>query len=215
MKVWDALPGLDPLVTPAYLLDTYRPLLRSARILSTMPARFDGVPLPISSASPFPTRIPTHTTSLKRGKTLTRPERHVAPVPLIAPPTHHFADDPSSPESSSWSCFGGRGIDWWTLWSYATTWWAPPALLKLCGIKEKQSRQAWREKITLCWIAIILGSVVGFFTMGLQRALCPAGQTATSSQRLGTNNGESGSRIGESDCVTSEKMVPLCGDQAE
>ena len=61
-------------------------------------------------------------------------------------------------------------------------------VLKLFGIKEKQSRQAWREKVTLCWIAVILGGIVGFATMGLQRALCPNGDTAAVYERLGKDN---------------------------
>jgi chitin synthase len=77
------------------------------------------------------------------------------------------------------------------IWSYATTFWAPPAVLKVFGIKEKQSRQAWREKITLCWIALILGGIVGFATMGLQRALCPGGDTASAVyERLGKDDRE-------------------------
>ncbi len=62
--------------------------------------------------------------------------------------------------------------------------------MKLCGIKEKQSRQAWREKITLCWIAVVLGGIVGFATMGLQRALCPGGETAKLYERLGKEDRE-------------------------
>lgn len=151
-----------------------------------MPTRFEDVPLPYSSAKPLPNRAPAQRQpTLKRQKTLTRPERHVAPVPLIAPPPTHFSDgDPGSPGNRGWC---GGEWNWWVIWSYATTWWAPPALLKMFGIKEKQSRQAWREKITLCWIAVLLGAIVGFATMGLQRALCPEGETDNQFRRLGTD----------------------------
>ncbi|ORY25449.1 chitin synthase-domain-containing protein [Naematelia encephala] len=149
-------------------------------------ARFDDVPLPFTSSKPLPTRQPTRGASLKRGKTLTRPERHVAPAPLIAPPPI-ASFDASSPTSPGVG--GPGGWDWWTIWIYATTFWAPPALLKMFGIKEKQSRQAWREKITLCWIAILLGAIVGFATMGLQRALCPGGDGgSTLYRRLGSDD---------------------------
>ena len=151
------------------------------------PARFEDAPLPFTSSKPLPTRQPTRTQSLKRGKTLTRPERHVVPAPLIAPPVISSSFDTSLPSSQGTS----RSLDWWVLSSYATTFWAPPGLLKLVGIKEKQSRQAWREKITLCWIAVILGGIVGFATMGLQRALCPDGGNESSMfQRLGTKDRE-------------------------
>lgn len=150
-----------------------------------MPLRANGhndIPLPFTSSKALPNRVPTRGTSLKRGKTLTRPERHVVPAPLIAPPTDF--DNPTAGDPRS-------GWDWWVIWSYATTFWAPPALLRLFGIKEKQSRQAWREKITLCWIAIILGAIVGFATMGLQRALCPGGEAGNAVyRRLGQDNRE-------------------------
>ncbi|WVN90063.1 chitin synthase 1 [Cryptococcus depauperatus CBS 7841] len=141
-------------------------------------------PLPFTSNRPLPNRQHTlapRPGTLRRGKTLTRPERHVAQTPLVAPPVQTFS--PSSPLPSS---SGRWSLDWWRLWSYVTTWWAPPAVLGWFGIKEKQSRQAWREKVTLCWIAVVLGAIVGFVTMGLQRALCPADQANQSMyQRLG------------------------------
>ena len=145
-----------------------------------MPARFEPPPLPFTSTHPLPTRTPTH---LKRNKTLTRPERHIAPVPLITPPaplgpSSILADSPNHSRS------------WWRIWTLVTTWWAPPAVLRLFGIKERQSRQAWREKITLCWIAILLGGVVGFATMGLQRVLCPEDLSSTIYDSLGADNCE-------------------------
>jgi hypothetical protein len=41
-----------------------------------------------------------------------------------------------------------------------------------------------------CWIAVLLGALVGFITMGLQRTLCPE-EAANSSRRL--------SRVGKTD----------------
>lgn len=165
-----------------------------------MPTRFEDVPLPFTSSKPLPTRHhigssnlnpssssspnPGRGGSVKRSKTLTRPDRHVAPAPLIAPPPTTFSD-PSSPfpQTPTGPDFS---LNWWRIWSYATTWWAPPVVLGWFGIKERQSRQAWREKITLCWIAVVLGGIVGFSTMGLQRVLCPDGE-AKDFERLGSN----------------------------
>jgi chitin synthase len=149
--------------------------------MAPKPQTYDDIPLPYSSSKSLPTRQPTRGASLRRGKTLTRPERHVVPAPLIAPPTSDFEGAAGSPRTGKW--------DWWVIWSYATTWWAPPALLRVFGIREKQSRQAWREKITLCWIACMMGAVVGFATMGLQRALCPEGSTSVF-RRLGDDESE-------------------------
>ncbi|WRT69956.1 uncharacterized protein IL334_006947 [Kwoniella shivajii] len=172
-----------------------------------MPGKYDDAPLPFTSTAPLPTRRPTlsnnksnnnvngRSATLKRGKTLTRPERHVAPVPLIAPPPTAFSNSNNASSSSSFplSSSTTNGLDWWIVWCYATTWWAPPIVLKWFGIKEKQSRQAWREKVTLCWIAILLGGIVGFVTMGLQKALCPDGG----------NQGHLYDRLGEDDLTLS------------
>ncbi|KAK4689436.1 chitin synthase, partial [Tremellales sp. Uapishka_1] len=153
------------------------------------PTRFNDVPQSYPSSKPLPNRQPTlRSQSLRRGKTLTRPERHIAPVPLITPPAPIAPNGggllPSSTSSTSWA----RTWDWWIIWSYATTWWAPPVFLAMFGIKEKQSRQAWREKVTLCWIAILMGAVVGFATMGLNRALCPNSDSTSVYERLGNDD---------------------------
>lgn len=131
----------------------------------------------VSSDIPTPTtRAPTQsrqprTGTLHRGKTLTRPERGVAPVPLINPsaiPTSSSLPSHTRPAqvASGWSP--------WSIFSYIVTFWAPSFLLStIAGLRDRPTRQAWREKIALCFIAILLGGVVGFFTVGLNRALCP------------------------------------------
>ena len=148
---------------------------------------------------------------LRRGKTLTRPERAVAPVPLINP--RLSTPGLSNPSVSGGalgsrggssggnvaiagtSTFGGpadqRGINWWKVSSLAFTWWIPDVFLRR-GMKldSDTTRQAWREKVAFCWIAVLLGALVGFITMGLQRTLCPE-EAANSSKRL--------SRVGKTD----------------
>jgi chitin synthase len=143
-------------------------------------------PLPYSAytqASAVPQRQPTMTQrsggTVKRAKTLTRPERHVAPVPLINP----------AQAGAAGAAADAKG--WWTYTSWVVTFWAPPAVLKMCGIKEAQSRQAWREKITLVFIALVMGGFVGFATMGLQSVLCPGGSSNRALQLLGSTDGES------------------------
>lgn len=126
------------------------------------PARYVTPDVPIPT-----TRVPTlrQTNTLRRGKTLTRPERSVAPVPLINPTAAAIAA--GSVQSTS-------DFNPWSLFAHAVTFWAPPFLLSAVGLQDKPTRQAWREKIALCSIALILGGLVGFATVGLNRALCPA-----------------------------------------
>ncbi|CAG8435940.1 6900_t:CDS:2 [Diversispora eburnea] len=84
---------------------------------------------------PTPSRTPT---SLGRGKTLSRPERYQATAPML----------PGKKEES---------FDLWVFFSKVVTFWAPGALLSYTGLSDKQSQQAWREKIALCFIALIMG----------------------------------------------------------
>ncbi|QRV93872.1 chitin synthase [Ceratobasidium sp. AG-Ba] len=135
--------------------------------------------VPIPTTRPPPTRAPTRTGpsgTLKRGKTLTRPERGVAPAPLINPPAPLLPAVGALPvaakqDDSSW--------DPWVTFSRVVTFWAPNFLLSsLGGLNEAATRQAWREKVALCIIAATLGGIVGFATIGLERVLCPESAVA-------------------------------------
>ena len=142
---------------------------------------FTDVPIP-TTRPPLPPG-PT----IRRAKTLTRPERSVAPAPLINP---HAAPLTSPtgfhPPSSS-------GFDAWTIFSRIVTFWAPDFVLSsVGGLKDKNVRQAWREKITLCFLIAVLCGSVGFATVGLQKVLCPRTNTNTRFTRLGTGVGTLG-----------------------
>ncbi|KAI0768653.1 chitin synthase-domain-containing protein [Trametes elegans] len=107
-------------------------------------------------------------TTVRRAKTLTRPERSVAPVPLITPQAAPI------PGASHTTAPEGPPLDAWRIFSRVVSFWAPDFLLEsLGGLKDKQKRQAWREKIALCFIIIILCGIVGFLTVGFQKVLCP------------------------------------------
>lgn len=118
---------------------------------------------------PIPTtRRPTQLVSqatVRRAKTLTRPERSVAPVPLITPQPAGVGT--AEPVTSG-------GFDPWKIFSRIVTFWAPGVLLSsLGGLHDKQKQQAWREKITLCFIIMSFCGTVGFITVGLQNVFCP------------------------------------------
>ncbi len=139
---------------------------------------------------PIPTAFPRHGPSgtVRRAKTLTRPERSVAPPPLINPhPVLHVSSGVS--ESSSFFDFNA-----WVFFSRVVTFWAPSVLLSsVGGLKDKAVRQAWREKMALCFIISILCGGVGFATVGLQRVLCPARTLETERFiSLGTTSGTLG-----------------------
>ncbi|CAB4486993.1 hypothetical protein RhiirA5_358682 [Rhizophagus irregularis] len=112
--------------------------------------------------------LPTSGTgTLRRGKTLTRPERYQPASPLLTGKKERKPLDP------------------WVLFTRAVTFWAPSALLsKFFGLRDKQSQQAWREKFALCFIAAIMGGIVAFLTVGLRPTLCPSSQSNNAEQFL-------------------------------
>ncbi|KAI8084786.1 chitin synthase-domain-containing protein [Halteromyces radiatus] len=98
---------------------------------------------------------------IQRGRTLIRPDRYQEPAPLMTgkPQTSRSAFEP------------------WTLLSRIVTFWALPPMLKACGLHDKGMQQAWREKITLCFLIACLGGFVAFITIGLSTVLCPPGSS--------------------------------------
>ena len=118
---------------------------------------------------PIPTqRMPNSAGTVKRSKTLTRPERSVAPAPLINPHGAHVPIGATAPISSD------ESFDCWRLFSRIVTFWAPDILLENLGaMRDPNVRQAWREKIALCFIIAVLCTIVGFLTVGFQKVLCP------------------------------------------
>lgn len=131
---------------------------------------------------PILTQRNPNSATIRRAKTLTRPERSVAPVPLIQPQHAPLAGSgPAAPDA---------GIEWdaWRIFSRIVTFWAPSVLLSsLGGLKDKQVQQAWREKIALCFIIAVLCAILGFLTVGFQKVLCPESAQSTGKfSRIGT-----------------------------
>ncbi|KDQ57735.1 glycosyltransferase family 2 protein [Jaapia argillacea MUCL 33604] len=139
-----------------------------------MATRFAQSDVPIPT-----TRAPTSSgPSMRRAKTLTRPERSVAPPPLINPPDS-LLPAPSGPASHPKSA--SDILDTWRIFSFIVTWWAPGFILSsLGGMKDKNVQQAWREKVSLCFIISILCGLVGFATVGFSRVMCPSTALTTS-----------------------------------
>lgn len=99
--------------------------------------------------------------NIQRGRTLIRPDRYQEPPPLLT----------GKPEASR-SLF-----DPWVLFSRIVTFWALPPMLKAFKMGDAGMQQAWREKITLCFIIACMGGFVAFITVGLNTTLCPSDQS--------------------------------------
>ncbi|CAG8630556.1 11625_t:CDS:2 [Racocetra persica] len=96
--------------------------------------------------------------AVDRRKTLIKPERYQAPAAML----------PGKEKKT---------LDVWVIFSKIVTFWAPGALLSsIGGLHDKSSQQAWREKVTLCFIAVVMGSTVAFLTVGFAAVLCPPDQ---------------------------------------
>lgn len=133
---------------------------------------FTDVPIPTSRQPP-----PSGAT-IRRAKTLTKPERGVAAAPLINPPTLLTSASANGQPNDHYN-----GSTAWRIFSRIVSLWAPDFLLSsIGGLKDKAVRQAWREKIALCFIITLLCCAIGFVTVGFQKVLCP--QIATASDRF-------------------------------
>lgn len=152
----------------------------------------------------------TSATTLRRGKTLTRPDRHVAPAPLINPtqvanPSFSNAPILAKLDKKSW-------FQPWAAFVTVSTCWAPAFVLDACGVKGKLVQRAWKEKVALCLIALVMGGVVAFFTIGLNRTLCPA-SSASSPEEIITAGQQAGmpNKVGKGQ-FTSDLCNRLCWD---
>ncbi|RUS12543.1 hypothetical protein BC938DRAFT_478781 [Jimgerdemannia flammicorona] len=108
---------------------------------------------------------------LRRGKTLSRPERYQQPAPLLTGEQDNSAD---------WES--------WPVFAKLVTWWAPPPLLRYFGKTDKGMQQAWREKMALCFLIALLGCIVAFLTVGLSITLCPPSASNSQDQYMRYND---------------------------
>lgn len=119
--------------------------------------------------------------ALTRGKTLTRPDRFVAPAPLI------------NPGNLQTTLARRSRVDLWGFAVNVLTFWAPRWLLTNFGLTDRHKQRAWKEKCALCTIALLLMGVIGFLTLGMTRVLCPTtdGRRPSDYVRLGEIEGDS------------------------
>lgn len=101
--------------------------------------------------------IANASSNIQRGRTLIRPDRYQEPPPLL-----------TGKPTASRSLF-----DPWVLFSRIVTFWALPPMLRAFKMGDAGMQQAWREKITLCFIIACMGGFVAFITIGLNSVLCP------------------------------------------
>lgn len=60
----------------------------------------------------------------------------------------------------------------WNVYCSMVTFWCPDFMLRCCGMPAKAQQRAWREKMGLISIILIIMAVVGFLTFGFTAAVC-------------------------------------------
>ena len=78
----------------------------------------------------------------------------------------------------------------WLVYCAMVTFWAPDFVLRCFGLPHKEQRSAWREKMGLISIILMIGAFVGFITFGFTAAVC-----GTPPLRLKVNEVSSGYMI--------------------
>ncbi|KAI9282206.1 chitin synthase-domain-containing protein [Sporodiniella umbellata] len=116
---------------------------------------------PTRRIMPGDNSIANASSNIQRGRTLIRPDRYQEPPPLLT----------GKPTS------GNTLFDPWVLFSRIVTFWALPPMLKAFKMGDAGMQQAWREKMTLCFLIVCIGGFVGFITIGLNTTLCPSDST--------------------------------------
>ncbi|KAG1474303.1 hypothetical protein G6F56_000440 [Rhizopus delemar] len=74
-----------------------------------------------------------------------------------------------------------RGI--WVVMTWLTTWWIPgPLLSHGCGMRRADIRMAWREKVTLCVVILLLCAAMVWFIAFFGQLVCPHQDLYTQSE---------------------------------
>jgi chitin synthase len=63
----------------------------------------------------------------------------------------------------------------WGTYCHMITFWAPNVMLRCFGKKNKEAQRAWREKIGLISIILLIMLFVGYLTFGFTQTVCPEG----------------------------------------
>jgi chitin synthase len=75
----------------------------------------------------------------------------------------------------------------WNVYCAIITFWAPDAIMRCFGMPQKAQMRAWREKMGLISIIILICAFVGFLTFGFTEAVCK-----TTTERLKANHVDKG-----------------------
>lgn len=75
----------------------------------------------------------------------------------------------------------------WTAYCALITFWAPDFVLECFGMPQKAQRSAWREKIGLISIILLIAAFVGFLTFGFTATVCGTPPLRLKINQINTN----------------------------
>ncbi|KAJ4253433.1 hypothetical protein NW762_010591 [Fusarium torreyae] len=102
---------------------------------------------------------------------------------------------PRDPEMANPRHIETNKVTWsrriWVGFVWALTFWIPPVLLRHVGrMARPDVQQAWREKLTLFIIILVINGTILFWMMGLGDVLCPNSDKAWTRKEVATHQGE-------------------------
>ncbi|KAJ4077058.1 Chitin synthase, class 3 [Fusarium oxysporum] len=83
-----------------------------------------------------------------------------------------------------------RPPTFWNVYCAIVTFWAPGFIMKCCGMPTRAQQRAWREKMGLISIILVIMAIVGFLTFGFTATVCGA-----PAERLRVNKVDGGNMI--------------------
>lgn len=85
----------------------------------------------------------------------------------------------------------GPARKWWVILVWTLTFWIPSPLLRYVGrMKRPDVRMAWREKLVLCLLILLLNAIVVFWIIFFGRLLCPNYDKAWSRNEVKNHQGD-------------------------
>ncbi|KZS93523.1 glycosyltransferase family 2 protein [Sistotremastrum niveocremeum HHB9708] len=106
-------------------------------------------------------------------------------------PTPSNAASPGAEEGTKRGCFDNIAPgpkDAWMIYCYIITIFVPSPLLSGCGIRTPEAQRAWREKMGLLAIILLLMAGVGFLTFGFTQTVCGKPPTRFQSGSIGSGS---------------------------
>ncbi|KAG2022600.1 chitin synthase [Coprinopsis cinerea AmutBmut pab1-1] len=119
----------------------------------------------------------------RRAQTLRRKKAAAAAPPPDAP----------KPKRGCWKGPGPGGP--WMTYCLIVTFWMPNFLLSVCGIRTPEAQRAWREKMGLVSLILLLMAGVGFLTFGFTKSVCGTPPTRFHGGAIGDDHISNGSVV--------------------